>query len=308
MTNTSLIEDKRNLFIDIVNSINKDLNPNRMVKIKDYAHQTVIETDKYFYKVYEDEIKTGIYKAEIRKKLAEVYSEYGIHWIVKTFTKGNFIYTVEEREKLKVCGNEISANELFYRYKYTLYDLEKKLRFPAILDQVKQDNRFNSLYNMKLIRYCINKTDDYAYGPNGEIILLDDAEFFITFVDKNANQIPIGGLAINCLTTAGELILQNDNEPESNNKEIITFNINKLNKSTHFFFFTKDENVLQDDLPKLVNKVERMIQDNIKVLSDNCNKNEVRLKYGIELNEEIKSILLKNNTNGLYLTSQGDIE
>lgn len=296
-----LTEVKKDRFISIVNSIRPELNPNKMVKIKDYAHQVVIETENYFYKVYEDEIKTGIYKAEIRKKLAEVYQDYGIHWEVKTFIKGNFVYSVEEREKLKVCGNEINANDLFARYSFTLKDLEKKLRFPSIFDQIKEsDKRFEDIYAMKLIRYCINKTNDYAYGHNGEIILLDDAEFFITFVDQHGTQIKISGLSLPLLTTAGKMLLQNDDEPDGRNDGIVIYNVNKLNCSTHFFFFIENDNSIENELPKLVSKVESMIEDNIRVLLTG-NDNGIRLKYDVELNDEIKQLISENNRDNLYL-------
>lgn len=278
---STLNEDK---FINVLNLVIPELRPNRMTKIKNYEHQVVIESDDYYYKVYEDKKDVGVYKLEIRKRLAKIYNSYGIHWVIMSFEKDGMIYTVEQREKLTVCGNEISCKDLLLGWKKTLDILEKELRFDNITNQIKENYKtLTNLKEIKLIRECINKPNDYAYGPNGEIILLDDSDWFITLIDKNGEKIYYRNFKLDVITTVGELTLS------LNVKELFDIFVENDENTASYFLF-KRTNEEKKVINKLINYRDKMIDDNIKLLSgidlpDESFKyqddyiNEFKLKY-----------------------------
>lgn len=274
-------EDK---FINVINLAIPELRPNKMTKIKNYEHQVVIESDNYYYKVYEDKKDVGVYKLEIRKRLAKIYNSYGIHWVIISFEKDGMIYTVEQREKLTVCGNEITCKNLLLGWKKTLDILEKELRFDNITNQIKENYKtLTNLKEIKLIRECINKPNDYAYGPNGEIILLDDSDWFITLIDENGEKIYYRNFKLDVITTVGELTLS------LNVKELFDIFVENDENTASYFLF-KRTNEEKKVINKLINYRDKMIDDNIKLLSgiDLPNEsfkyqddyiNEFKLKY-----------------------------
>lgn len=274
-------EDK---FINVINLAIPELRPNKMTKIKNYEHQVVIESDDYYYKVYEDKKDVGVYKLEIRKRLAKIYNSYGIHWVIISFEKDGMIYTVEQREKLTVCGNEITCKNLLLGWKKTLDILEKELRFDNITNQIKENYKtLTNLKEIKLIRECINKPNDYAYGPNGEIILLDDSDWFITLIDENGEKIYYRNFKLDVITTVGELTLS------LNVKELFDIFVENDENTASYFLF-KRTNEEKKVINKLINYRDKMIDDNIKLLSgiDLPNEsfkyqddyiNEFKLKY-----------------------------
>lgn len=292
--NNELMLNSEDKFINAINIVIPELRPGKLTKIKNYEHQVVIEADDFYYKVYEDKKDIGAYRLEIRKRLAKIYNSYGIHWTVLSFEKNGMIYTIEQREKLPVCGKEIHCKDLLLGWKKTLDILEKELRFKSITSQIKENYKgLENLKSIKLIRECINKPDDYAYGHNGEIVLLDDADWFITFVDQNGERIYCKDFKIDVITTIGETTLA------LNVRELTDRFIQKEENTASYFFFkyTKKET---DAIYKLMNYRDKMLDDNTKLLSgiDLPNKlfkyqedyvNEFKLKYD-------PSCLLKGET------------
>lgn len=175
----SIIKQPTDL-INCIQSIDSS-NVSSWKKWKSINNQVVVQTNDFYYKVYATQVNTfGKFNNDIREKLAEIYREdFGIIWNIKTIYEGNNIIQVEQRQKLKVCNakNTKSFEQVFSSWRLILNKLEKKLHLPEISIQL-QDN-FTDLYKVKLIRECINKYSDYAYTPSGDIILLDDADFFL---------------------------------------------------------------------------------------------------------------------------------
>lgn len=279
-------EDK---FINAMSFVVPELRPDKLTKIKNYEHQIVVESNDFYYKVYEDKKDIGAYRLEIRKRLAKIYNSYGIHWKVLSFEKNGMIYTIEQREKLIVCSNEISCKDLLLGWKKTLDRLEKDLRFESITNQIKENYEgIKNLKNIKLIRECINKPDDYAYGHNGEIILLDDADWFITFIDENGERIYCKEFKLDVITTIGELTLA------LNVKELTDRFVQRDENTASYFFFryTKEE---ETAIHKLINYRDIMIDNNIKLLSGIDLPNE-SFKYQEDYLNDFK---LKYNCNNL---------
>ena len=151
-------------------------------------HQVVIRTNDYYYKVYETDYQSGLFLCEVREKLAEIYRSWGLHWLIKTERRGNAIYQIEQRQKLPLADkNKISYKELLIDWSKTLVELESKLDLPKVKAQLKQ--KIPNLYQVKLVRDCVNKFEDYAIAPNGRIVLLDDADWFLALVDRDNNWI-----------------------------------------------------------------------------------------------------------------------
>lgn len=151
-------------------------------------HQVVIRTNNYYYKVYEVDYQSGLFLCEIREKLGQIYREWGLHWLVKTERRGNALYQIEQRQKLEVASKDkILYKDLLIDWSKTLIELESRLDLPKVKAQLKQ--KIPNLYQVKLVRDCVNKFEDYAIAPNGRIVLLDDADWFLALVDKDNNWI-----------------------------------------------------------------------------------------------------------------------
>ena len=171
---------------------NSDLenNTDNLVKWKDYEHQVVIESDDFFYKVYEsDPMNDTKFNSVIREKLASIYNSLGIYWSVVTFEQNNKVYDFEQREKLKVSDeHDGSVEEIFLSFSFLLDRLEADLEFDKILLQLKKNPAYKKVVKLKLLIMCDMNYLDYAVYDN-QAILLDDADFFIALIDHNNNQV-----------------------------------------------------------------------------------------------------------------------
>ena len=153
-------------------------------------HQIVIRTPQYYYKVYETDYQSGMFTCEVREKLAQIYRSWGIHWEVKTIRNGNALYQVEQRQALPVASsNKILYKDLLIDWSKTLVELEQLLDLPKVKAQLKP--KIKELAQIKLVRDCVNKYEDYAIAPNGRVALLDDADWFLALVDKDNNWLSV---------------------------------------------------------------------------------------------------------------------
>lgn len=248
-------------FLDLIKII--EVSNNKFIKLKENSHQAVIETDTYIYKIYEDDFFTGKFNLYIREILSEIYFSYNIHWKIINFIRNNKIYTIEQRQKLEVCTKELSCNELLYGWNKTLKILEKKLQLPYIFEQLN-----NNLYlthknviTLKLLRECINKPEDYAFGPNNEIILLDDADWFLGLIDNNYNLTNLKSIYSEVLTKKGMLLFA----PMEKKETHLFKNQNEL--YTKFFIYD-DSLKLKESIYEFSSYENKMLNDNLKILCD----------------------------------------
>lgn len=175
--------------LDLINQMDSS-ETSQWTKWKSNAdnHQIVIHTPDYYYKVYNVDYQSGMFVCEIRERLGEIYRSWGLHWEVKTIRKGNALFQLEQRQVLPVANSDkILYKDLLIDWSKTLLELESALDLPKVKAQLKAN--FPSLYQLKLIRDCVNKYEDYAIAPNGKIVLLDDADWFLALVDKSNNWI-----------------------------------------------------------------------------------------------------------------------
>ena len=195
-----------NQFLDIIKQMDNDSSPDLWFKWKNFTNQVVIETPNYYFKLYEDFYNTGCFLYEIRKNLADIYQEkFNILWEINKVEANGKIYTFEKRQKLTVCtSNHIDYADLLLNWSYTLQELEKRLLLNEICEQLKPN--IKNLAEIKLIRDCINKYSDYAITKFGDIILLDDAEWFFALVDKDGKWLSSRYRGYNVISGLGESI------------------------------------------------------------------------------------------------------
>lgn len=178
-------------------------------KFKEIANQVVVETNDFFYKIYIDYGASAKYMLEIRKKLSQIYESYGVHWKLKYSYYSGRIVTIEQREKLRLCKyGDMSCEELLKNWNNTLKILKENLKFNDILSQIKEKSNVCEFKNAKellLIKKSLIKPDDYAYAPNGEVILLDDADFFIFVIDEKGLPISFKNFDMEIMTTCGKM-------------------------------------------------------------------------------------------------------
>lgn len=168
-------------------------------------HQIVVRTKDYYYKVYNVDFQSGMFTCEVREKLAQIYRSWGLHWSVKTWRKGNALFQVEQRQVLPLAKpDKILYKDLLIDWSKTLLELEQLLDLPKVKSQLK--STIKNLAHLKLVRDCVNKYEDYAIAPNGRIVLLDDADWFLALVDADNNWISTDWTYINIFRNTKEQV------------------------------------------------------------------------------------------------------
>ena len=210
MTNNWLSLNNKNELVSLIQLISTldNSNVDSWVKWKtDADNQVVIKTNNYVYKLYSTHKNSDkVFDFIIRNTLSDIYSDYGIHWKIKTFDVGNNLYQLEQREIITECTpSMMSFGDLLLNWKQTLDELEKRLNFKKISYQLRDyliDNSDikvlknintgtekyceDSVTSIKLIRNCINKYKDYGI-KDGKVILFDDADWTICLVNSTGD-------------------------------------------------------------------------------------------------------------------------
>lgn len=246
-------------FIDIIKSIDDNTSPDLWVKWKNYSYQVVIETPKYFYKIYQEDPISGEFIVKIRNELAKIYAEqYNLHWKIITININGYIYQLEQREKLQVCSSDIlSFDDLFLNWYKTLELLEKALFLDKITEQLKI--KIPDLDRLKLIRDCSNKFPDYAI-KDGHVILLDDADWFLCLTNKSGNWIKPLYNIYPIITLEGERVFAPLNVFEMNMIEIRE----AIDKWT---IISDDTSILKKRYRDFYSARDKMLSENIQVLT-----------------------------------------
>lgn len=261
-SNNSLIDGASNKFISAIQLLDLNPNLNGALRWKNYDHQVVIKTKDYYYKVYTIDQKGDKFFEKIREKLAEIYRDlYGIHWLVKTIESNGVYYQVEQREVLEVCTpSMISFEELLLKWSKTLEILEEKLRLDLTVKDIQEF--YPDVHKLKIVRDCVNKFPDYAMTQEGEIILLDDSDWFIAMVDKEGNWLSKKPLSVDVMSIIGDSffapIHMFDNQSPleaSTNERISQWNI-----------FSK-RTICKPNMDLLKSNRDIMLEENIKLLS-----------------------------------------
>ena len=181
------------------------------VRLKDYKTQAVIETDSYFYKLYQGKTnKEGPFISRVRNCLAKAYQEMGIHWAIVSFSREGSLFDFEQRERLRVATPEDSSFAEIMLSMSDVYDeVEEMMQFDKVLLQLKEFSEFKNVHKLKLTRACVNSFDDYALF-DAHAVLLDDAEFYVAAVDETGNPQDIDPtFEASIVTDYGEFVFRN---------------------------------------------------------------------------------------------------
>lgn len=165
-------------------------------KWKEHPSQVVIKSQNFYYKIYEEPLSNGWFNHIIRKTLSDIYNEYGIDWQICTYNDGNIITTIEKREPISVCDNNVDGEDIILGWNETLYELENRLNLNVVLKQIRK--YIPEVNYLKLLREAYFTADDWGVY-NGKIILLDDADFSLFLGDANKDIIYHRADIINCL-------------------------------------------------------------------------------------------------------------
>lgn len=261
-TNTSLIDSASTKFINAIKLLDSNISLNNALKWKDYENQVVIKTRDYFYKVYTIDQRSDKFFEKIREKLAKIYRDlFGIHWFVKTIECDGVSYQVEQREVLPICTpSMISFEDLLLKWGKTLEILENKLKLNLLVKEIQQV--YPDVHKLKIIRDCVNKFPDYAMSKNGDIVLLDDSDWFIAMVDERGQWLSKKPVVIDMISVIGEsFFAPRDTYSSSAPSETVT---DKLISEWNIFNANVSD---KPNLNVLKSNREIMLEENIKLLS-----------------------------------------
>ena len=251
--------------------VSSDVDLSRCAKWKNSCNsQVVIQSPNYFYKIYEEDCYDGKYVCEIREALGQIYrEEYGLFWEVKTFIEDDKIFQIEKRQKIPLCTPElISYSDLLINWSNTLDKLERKLQLNKITFQLI--DHIPNLARVKIIRDCVNKYIDYGFY-NGNVILLDDADWFLALIDNNDNWISHECNFYPVELNQSKMIFV---PKDINDKDLISSTGERFDQWMLYGFpirMNKDD--IGNFKSMLLSLRKKMLIDNIKIISsknDNC--------------------------------------
>lgn len=268
--NSLSITNSFDISLSFIEDLEKGIsNPNSWIKQQHHPHCVVVQSDDYYYKIYENSIELGSFYSLIRRKLAEIYEKvYGINWKIFETVRNDKIYQIQQRSKLVECTEkDLSFEDLLLSWRKTQLLLEKSLGFSYILDQISENyisNGNTKPFKLKIMREAINKYEDYAFAPNGEVLLLDDDDWYIAVVDENGENVPGKNIAIPVDTEIGQMTFQAMRSAFYANEGAKLEDLDEM-MSKWMIFDQKDEKV--DSGKSMYDKKEQMLHDNLKLLT-----------------------------------------
>ena len=249
-----------------------------LTKWKTYDNQVVVRSPNYYYKIYQNDRTAGTFFAKAREKLAEIYREdYGIYWEIRTFEdkETHTYFQIEQREPLEVCTpDKISYEDLFVDWSKTLEKLEKKLHFKELTYQLQEE--IEGLKEVKLVRDCVNKFEDYAF-KNGHVILLDDSDWFIALIGKNNQWMRnVEFRTIPVMLDSQDYMFAPFGFFDT--WDLTTCLHEKVEKWDLFFLRQSQiANITKEYIPQIKSQHTKMLEDNIQVLSEKSIENVKKL-------------------------------
>lgn len=222
------------------------------VKFKSHDNQVVINSPEYFYKIYMKNSQLDAFTKLVRQALGEIYEEeYDLHWKVLERTDDNVTLQIEEREKVEVCQGYSETKLL-----EVLNDIIKKIEakfdnFNFIKQYLKKHLPIiYTRYDIHLIRDCIIKNLDYGVTKDGRIILLDDADWKLVFVDKETSELSYVNIPTALIQYNNQDYYFCRYETDDDIKGLV-YNDNGQRASFEFWLFGTDFDQIWRDVPKV---------------------------------------------------------
>lgn len=125
---------------------------------------------------------------------------------------------------------------------------------------------FLNVHELRLVRDCINKPEDYGIKDNN-IVLLDDSDFFIAPVDKNGKWISVQFNSYDIDSIFGDAVFApQDMFDIIKDDDLLEYSSTKVNKWFLFdkYYTNQNSQIMKD----LRTKREEMIADNIEFMSN----------------------------------------
>ena len=252
-------------FIDQIKELEDSEDINHWVKWKYYDNQVVLQTRNFFFKIYKNDLLCGKFITTLRKELSKIYTRLGIQWDIY-IKKLDAYYQVERREKLNVCNEEFDFKSIIIKWNSIHKELEKKLGLDLILKQLHMRGEFLNVHELRLVRDCINKPEDYGIKDNN-IVLLDDSDFFIAPVDKNGKWISVQFNSYDIDSIFGDAVFApQDMFDIIKDDDLLEYSSTKVNKWFLFdkYYTNQNSQIMKD----LRTKREEIIADNIEFMSN----------------------------------------
>lgn len=253
--------------LDVIHNIEQQVGDGN-IKFKSHDNQVVINGPEYFYKIYLKNSELDAFTKLIRKALGEIYEEeYGLHWKIQEQTIEHMSLQIEEREKVEVCKDQ-DEQTLLFALDNIIEKIEAKLNnFDFIKRYLKEHLPIvYSRYNIRLIRDCIVKNLDYGITKDGRIILLDDADWKLVFIDKETDELSY----VNIPTA---LVQYNDKEyyfcryETDDDIKGLVYNDNGHRSSYEFWLFGTNFDYIFKDAPRVTTSRFEYLKNLIKVSS-----------------------------------------
>lgn len=140
-----------------------------------------IETAEHLYNIRKfDSNETTIdFERVLSEALAEEYVQMGIDWNFEELDFDGHSYFVERREKLKgLTSNECSLEEALVESSKAERDVERKLGFPHLVAQVRQELKMNEVSCACVARRTKLDYEDFAV-KDGHVICLSNQNHFL---------------------------------------------------------------------------------------------------------------------------------
>lgn len=239
------------------------------IKFKSHDNQVVINAPDYFYKIYLKNSELDAFTKLIRKTLGEIYTEeYGLHWEIREKTIEHTTLQIEEREKVKVCEN-MDEETLLFALNTIINKIEAKLdNFEFVKQYLKKHLPIiYTKYNIHLIRDCIIKNRDYGVTKDGRIILLDDADWKLVFVEKDTNELSYVNIPTALIQYQDKEYYFCRYETDDDIKGLV-YNDNGHRASYEFWLFGTNFDYIFKDAPKVTTSRFEYLKNLIKVSSN----------------------------------------
>ena len=253
---------------------------------KNHENQVVLKTADCYYKIYQlPDDGAPTFLSTVRDVFGKVYREHlGLHWTVDKVVTSRGVYQVEQRESLHVCESSEEFSRIFRSYASILTLVEKELQLDQLTMQLKK--HIPRLHSIRLIRSAYNKHDDYAYDQNGQVVLLDDSDFFLAMLDVEGNWISekIGFYEVDVLGQKCTFCPHNWDRIIKDHNNMTTL-IEHYNRWTLVYGTIDQANVFNTIKNKLMSFKESMLQQNLLFLSG---ESDVVIDYDAFVSKQIE--------------------
>lgn len=289
-----------------------DFNKQEVVVKWKNERQVVFRDINRFYKIYEIQNNFNDFDSYIRHYLIDEYKKEGLDWNIQRIQckSNNKIYDCETREKLEVVTRDVDFTKVFLDFSRILDKIEKIINTKNILKKVQKAGFLEEAVELKLIRNCSNKQDDYGI-KNGKYYLLDDADFILVPIDKHGKVVRDDREVYVEIQKGCHF----GKDKYFDNKNNEGFTINRIHdKSTRGYYVLSFDNVteinnkVQYARSLLKDERDKMIERNAELLFlKNTKYGDFSLPSEVDYNKEFFEVLESKdkNYNALYSINQG---